>query len=272
MSSKIDKDMLKNPDIFVSTSDKIFEYAEKHFKTVATIFVLVVVAGVGYVAYGYVVASQEQKAAEALYLPEAALKKSEGTVRDERAKQMQQLAATGDKAKDKTKKVGPASGENLRPVDYAKDFAPNVAAVKSAIVAHASSKAAMVSALNLSYFLTQQKQYSEALAVLDLPKYHPSTTELLGGFWLMHRGMILLENSQVEPAMESYESILKASTLKPFHPEALLKLGLCYEVKGNAEKARETYEKLGREFPDTEASTTAQQYLRLLALNAHKQG
>lgn len=284
MSSKIDKDMLKNPDIFVSTSDKIFEYVEKHFKTVATLFGLVVVAGVGYVAYGYIVAAKEQKAAEALYLPEAALKKSEATVRDERAKQMEQLAVTGDKAtetakvkakesaKDKAKKVAPASGESLRPVDYAKDFSANVTAVKSAIVANAMSKAAMVSALNLSYFLTQQKQYGEALAVLDLPKYHPSTAELLGGFWLMHRGMILLENSQVEPAMDSYESILKAPTLKPFHPEALLKLGLCYEVKGNPEKARETYEKLGREFPDTEASTTAQQYLRLLELNAHKQG
>jgi TolA-binding protein len=50
----------------------------------------------------------------------------------------------------------------------------------------------------------------------------------------------------------------------------MLKLGMSYEMKGEAEKARQTYEKLGREFPDSEASSSALQYLRLLDLKTQK--
>lgn len=250
MSQKIDK----GPDMFVSTSDKVFNFVEKHFKTVAGVIVAGIVVAVGFVTMNYLSSRQEHKAAEMLYAPEAALKKAESNLREQRAK----------KSKD---------GKAVEvPVDYAKDYAPLVEKVRLAIVANANTKAALVSALNLSNFLTQQKQYKEALEVLDTPKTKPSSGELLAGFWNMHRGVVLLENGQVDPAIAAYTAVTANSNLKPFHPEAFLKLGICYEVKGDVNKARETYEKVGREFPNTEASASAQQYLRLLDLNSQKQG
>lgn len=264
MSSKIDKEMLKNPDVFISTSDHIFNYIEHHFKTAVAIVGIAVVASLAYVGYNYMQAAKEQRAAEALYQPEAALKKAESDVREQRAKAVQALA--GGKAEK------PAKVEAMQPPDYAKDFAPHVEQLKEKLRSYGDTKAALVSALNLSYFLHQQKQFPQALEVLDLPKYKPAQNELLNGFWLMHKGVTLLENQKVDGAMEAYQSVLKIEALKPFHPEALLKLGVCYELKGDAAKAREMYEKLSHEYPRTEASQSAQQYLRLLDLKTQQQG
>ena len=265
-SKKIDKEALKGPDVFVSTSDKIFNFIEHHLKTALGVLALVGIGSVGYVVYGYINASQEQKAAEALYHPESLLKKAESEVREQRAKKMQDLAGGKEKAKDKKT----VHEDLVRPADYEKDYAPFVEKIKAELRDHANTKAALISALNLSYFLTQQKQFPQALEVLNMPKYRPQPTELLGGFWLMHRGVILLENNQVDGAIESYQSVIQSAPLKAFHPEALLKLGVCFELKGDAGKARETYEKVARDFPESEASMTAQQYLRLLDLKSAK--
>jgi predicted negative regulator of RcsB-dependent stress response len=270
MSKKIDKAMLKSPDLFISTSDKVLNFIEEHIKTVGAIASVLILLSVGYVTAGYLNSRKEQKAAEALYGPEAVLKKAEADVRDERAKKTQALL--GDKTKKAAKAKEVKVDENLRPVDFAKDYAPAVEKIKAAIKANAGTKAAMVSALNLSYFLSQQQQFAEALDVLNIPTYHPGNSDLLGGFYLMHRGVMLLENNQVEPAIEAYQSVLSSESLAIFHPEAQLKLGVAYELKGDAAKAREAYEKVGRQFPDTEASSAAQQYIRLLELNAVKKG
>ncbi len=254
MSQKIDKDVLKGPDMFVSTSDKVFNIIEKHFKIFLTAGCAAIVLAVGYVTMNYLNSRKEQKAAESLYAPESALKKAESELREQRMK----------KPKD-------AKMDDNAP-DFAKDLAPHVEKVKVAIVANADTKAAVVSALNLSNFLTQQKQYKEALEILEMPKARPPSGELLSGFWNMHRGIVLLENGQIDPAIAAYTVVANDPNLKAFHPEAFLKLGICYELKGDSAKARETYEKVGREFPDSEASTSAQQYLRLMDLNAQKQG
>jgi predicted negative regulator of RcsB-dependent stress response len=267
VSAKMDKEMLKNTDIFISTSDKIFEFIERHFKTFTAILCLILVIAIGYVGYGYVLSSQERHAAEALYQPEAALKKVFSDRSEARSKKMLDLA--NSKALDKAKI---AKLEDVQPIDYSKDYAPLVDKVKTEIANHASTKAAMVSALNLAFFLLEQKQFSEALAVLDLPKYQPGKGDTLEGFWLMHRGLVYLENQKPDEALAAYQTVVNSPALKVFHPESLLKLGVCYDLKGNNDKARETFEKLGREFPETEASATAQQYLRLLDLKSQKAG
>ena len=258
MSSKIDKEMLKNPDVFVSTSDHIFNYIERHFKTVLTVVAVIVVGGVGYVGVGYMNTRKELKAAEALYVPEAALRKAETSLSEAKAK-----ALTLDSKK-------PAVPPQVE--DFTKDYAPSVEQIKTVIKANDQTRAALVSALSLSAFLLQQKQYTAALDVLQLVKVDVATSDLLGGFWYMQRGVVLMENGQAEPAIEAYDKILKSDSLKAFHPEALLKMGVCREMKGDAGKAREVYERLGREFPETEAAQHAQQYLRLMQMKTPQQG
>lgn len=263
MSKKLSKDDVKAPDMFLSTSEQIFKWLEDHMMLVLAVVGTAAVASVVYVLIGYFGALKEQRAAEALYAPEAGLRKAESEVRAERAKET--AALVGEKKKA-------AKADAIRPADYDKDYAAAVTKIEAELKNHGDTKASMVSALNLSYFLSQQKQFKKALEVLEIPVYKPGASDLLGGFWLMHRGALLIENGQVDQAIAAYRSVLDSVGLKIFYPEALLKLGLAYELKGDGEKARETYEKVGREFPETEASSTAQQYIRLLELNAVKKG
>lgn len=256
MSSKIDKEMLKNPDVFVSTSDHIFNYIERHFKTVAAVVAVAVLGGTGYVGVGYMNARTELKAAEALYVPEAALRKVEASFSEAKAL-----------TPDSKKPAVPVKTE-----DFATDYAPSVEQIKTVIKANAQTRAALVSALSLSSFLLQQKQYSASLEVLQLVKFDVPISDIMGGFWYMQRGVVLMENGQTDPAIEAYDKILKSDALKAFHPEALLKLGVCREMKGDAAKAREAYERVGREFPETEAAQNAQQYLRLMQMKTPQQG
>jgi len=254
---KLDKDEVKGPDAFITFSDHVFNYVEKHFMSFISVVAVIVVIAVGYEGVNFYNSMKEQKAAEALYGPEGALKKAEADFQEKQ---------TPSGAADKKAEKAPAVA------DYSKDYAPIVSQIKAAIKDHGNTKAAIVSALNLSYFLSQQKQYQEAAAVLDLPTYKPSSGELLNGFWLMHRGVAFMENNQVDQAITTYQTVVSNEGLKVFQPEALLKLGVAYEVKGDANKAREMYERVGRDFPETEASGTAQQYMRLLELKATKKG
>ncbi len=261
MSKKSDfKDSIKQPDAFVSVSDQVLRFIESHAKTVGTFVFVGAVLGLGYTGYTYWHSHKEASAAESLYTMEAKLKKAESDIRDERAKKMQGLAGLSGKSN--------AVADEARPVDFAKDYAAIVGSLKAELKGQSSTRAGMVSALNLSYFLVQQKQFQEALDVLKVPSFTPGTGDLLGGFWRMHYGLVLLENNKPDDAIKLYSEVLTAADLKPFHPEAMLKSGIAYEIKGDATKAKETYEKLGRDFPNTEASSSASQYLRLLEMKA----
>lgn len=255
---KLTKEDIKGPDLFMSTSEKMFKWIEQNSKLLAAVLTVVAVVALGLTGFRYYSEAQERKAAEALFKPETALRETESKLRESKAAKMQEIAA----GKDKTVKIEDMN----KPADYEKDYAPNVVKITEAIRAHADTKAALVSALNLANFLVQQKQFAAALQVLEAPKFNPSKGDLLGGFWHMHRGLVFLENQKADEALKEYKEVLDSKDLKSFHGEAMLKTGVAYELKGDAAKARETYEKVGREFKGTEASNTASQYLRLLEL------
>jgi tetratricopeptide (TPR) repeat protein len=255
--TKLDKKDIKGPDAFVSFSDHVLAWIEKHSKSFAAVIGGALVIGVGYVSYHYMNQQKELKAAQALYKPYSAIEKAEENLREERAK----IAADKKNAKP----------ESARPVDFAKDFAPAVNDLKAAIKDNAGSRSALLSALNLVAFLLEKKQFQEALEVIELPRYQPASGEMLNGFYQMHRGVVYLENKKYDDAEKAYQGILDSHALKYFHPEAMLKLGVTYELKGDLAKARQIYEKLEQEHPQSEASKTASQYMRLLEMKP-KQG
>lgn len=258
MSSKLDKKSLKGPDTFVSASDRAFAWIEKHTKIIGAAVGGVLLVVIAILAFNYINAQKETKATDALAAPQADLEKAQESVREARAKQMQ------DKLGDKKPQVS-------APVDYAKDYAPAVERIKAEIKNHSGTKAALVSGLTLASFLLEQKQFEEALNVLNLVTYRPGEGDMLSGFLNMHRGLIYLENKKFDEALQSYQVVLGSKQLKYFHPEAMLKSGVVHEMKGDAAKAKATYEQLTRDFPDTEASRSARQYLRILETQS-KQG
>lgn len=261
MSKKNDfKDSIKQPDAFITTSEHILAWIERHATLMFTLVLVGTLGGVGYVGYNYFRHRAEAAAVNALYGPEAELKKAEAKIRDERAKKMQELAGLKNGAQ------APSNPDDLRPVDYAKDYAPAVERLKAALKEQAGTRAAVVSALNLANFLVQQKQYAEALSVIQIPTFKPSTSDLLGGFWRMHQGLVLLENDKAKEALELYKEVVAAADLQPFHSEAMLKMGITYELLGDKTQAQSTYEKIGREFAKSEAASSAAQYLRLMEM------
>ena len=70
------------------------------------------------------------------------------------------------------------------------------------------------SALTLAAFLLQQKQYQEAMAVLEIPRYEPGRGDVLAGFNQMHRGVVFLENGKLDDARAAYDKVLASDDLK----------------------------------------------------------
>lgn len=258
MNSKDNKIDVRTPDAFHTFSERLFHWIEQYARAIGAVFALAIVFAIGWVAFGHYRDSVEKKASEAIARPENELKDVEAKLREARAAKMQELAGVK------------GAKEEPKPADYNKDYAPTVAKLTEQIKAHANTKAAMVSAMNLANFLVQQKQFEAAEGVLEAPKYTPSSDDLIAGFWHMHRGLVFLENQKADQALAEYKKILDSKVLKYFHPEALLKTGVALELKGDREKARETYQRLEKEFQGTEASSAAQQYLRLLDLKSQQ--
>ena len=74
--AKKDKIDLKTPDAFHTTSDKIFVWIEEHAQTVILTVAGGVVLSLIYIGFNFVGQRREARAAEAIYQPEDALKKS----------------------------------------------------------------------------------------------------------------------------------------------------------------------------------------------------
>jgi TolA-binding protein len=249
LSKKLTKEEVRGPDMFISSSDKALEFIERHSRAVVSIFVVGVVLGLAYVIMSYVDQRRESSAAESIYSAEAELQKARG----------------------KEEGISKFIPEAVSNEDYQKRFAGPVANIEAAIESHADTRASLVAALNLSFFLVQQKQYAEALKALEKTKFQPKSSDLMAGFWNMHRGLVYLENKDTAKAQAAYEAVLHSDGLKVFHSEAMLKLGYCKELSGQKDQARELYEKVSREFPRTEAAQSAQQYLRVMQLQSTPQ-
>ena len=262
MAKKIDKIDLKTPDAFHTTSDKIFVWIEEHAKTVVSVVGVIVALSLIYIAVNFVSQRREARAAETIYQAEGALKKAEASVREAREKENTRVPGPGDKKKAP---VAPAA-----PKTFEQNFGTLVSNVEAKISEIKTTRVGLVAAMNLAYFLIQEKQAARALTVLDLPTARPRSSDVLAGFYAMHRGLALLETSKFKEAAEQYQGVLAEKSLDALHPEALLKLGVARELAGDVDAARESYEKVGRDFPGTEASTSAQNFLRALALKAKK--
>lgn len=241
MTSKITKDDLRAPDTFHSVSDMLFQWIEKNAKPIAGVIGLALLVGIGWITYGFVATRAETAASEALYGPLDEVKKAELKMHDEKA-----------------------------PVDYANGLAPAIAKLEEAIKKHSGTRVSLVTAMEAAVVLFQQKRFDEARVILNLSGYRPSSGDVMSGLFRLHKGLAELESKKVDEAIATFKSILDTSGLKEFHAEALLKLGICFEQKGDLTQAREAYAKASRQFPDSEAAASALQYSRLLDLQSPK--
>lgn len=256
----MDKKELKKPDAFVETSSHLLRYVEAHAKTVFSALGLIVAVSVCYLAYSYWQSSSEKTAASSIYAAEAELRATQRSIEEERQKKLEDIS---QKASGKTEIPSP---EQLRPSDFDRDFRSKVDKVMEALRENRTSRAALLSSLGLVDFLAEQKKWSLAGEVIAIPVYNPSPKDLLFGLTQLHKGLIALENSKPDEAIQFYQSVIGNADQKLLHPEALLKLGVCFESKQDIPKAREMYEKVMKDFSASESAAQAGQLLKLLDL------
>ncbi len=239
---------VKHPDAFITTSEKVIKELLKYKGLLLATLALILVASLGYLGHSYWRDSQERAAANALFEAEA---------------KMQEADLKRVEARSKDPKFKPDLD-----AEFAKDLSAPVSEYQNVIKAHAGTTSAQVAALGLSLFLWEQKQFKEALVTLELAKVSQTASSWLDGNWWMHKGVILIENENYDQGISAFELILKNKSLSLFHSEAKLKLGLAYESKGDLAQARQAFEQLEREFPNSGAAKEGKKYLRALSIKS----
>lgn len=248
--SKKTHDEAKEPDAFISTSEHVVKWLVKYRVPAIGLVVAVLVTSMGWVGFNYWRNRTEVKASNFLFQYESKLRDAESKRVAARTKDLKLKPNTESEYKEFLESPVNAWIEGL-------------ATVKN-------TRAAQLSALMLSQTLWEQKYFEPALRALQVPAVKRSVQNWVDAAWWLHKGVILLENQKADEAIVAFDLVLKSDKAKMFHPEALLKLGISYSVKGEREKAKAQYDRLEQAFPNSEAAKSAKLYRRWSQVQAHQ--
>ncbi len=232
--------------------ESMTRWMEDHFVGIAVSLGLVFLLGLAYVGYSHWLGRQEAHATEALYEVESQLSKLKERVDD--PQNMDFLANLKD---EKNKK---------KPVDFDSEVQPLLKTAETRLKAHANTKAAVVTALKLSDLLFTLGRQSEAQTVLTWVTYRPKKGSLLFALQKLHMGHLLASAGNFQGAMDQIQSVVDTPSMRTFHAEAILRLGILSEQLNHVDRARDYYTKVSSEFGESEAARIAKNYLRALEL------
>ncbi len=267
MSHTISKDELRRPDQLTAVGQNLFYHTMRNQKLILGVFVLLVLAGAGFVLWEKSSLSKELQVQEEYYTIEKTyLKKKEGFDKAE-ADKKDATAKIEDK-KTEDKKSEAASG------DLAKDYGSEVEGWSKLIDAHASSKAGAMAALELSQLYLKYNKTAEALQVLSKVKSQQNSDSLLGAMVFHAYAGLLSNQGQCQEAVGIWENLEKKKKMDFIVEQAQLGRALCLETLGQVEKAetvlndlvagKASTEKQAQPKPKSQAQRFAEKYLRYL--------
>ena len=231
---KLDKSEVRSPDAFLQASSKVSEIVKKNRGIVIGLLALAVVAGVGYAAWDLYNSSQEEKAQDALF---AARKIADPDIANLAVREPKKEKLLNDQV---------------------------VTSYEDVIHKFPHSRAAIVASLELSQSLLNAKRAAEAVKVLKEVPVSPNDKHVLAGFHTIQLAKALEMNKQCDQAVAPLDQLFNNAKLPMFKPEALLQKGLCQEQLNQTEQAKESYERIGREFPSSSTNDSATKLLRVL--------
>lgn len=246
MSKKLSKEEVRGPDAFISTSDKVGKWIEKHKVPVFSVFGALLIIGAANVAWTKYSGYREASAQEALYSIEAKIKKKQADIAKEQTEN-----------KDKA----PAAERNLEA-----DFGPLLGEYGSKIKDLQGSKASLIGALHLAALYMDYRDFEKAHGFLADVVSQAGKTGTFFALLHMQYGTALTALEKHEEAKGEFQLVLNDPGSSFLHAEAVLKLGLVEEKLGNMDQAREHYTRANQEFSATDAGRTAKGYLRLMEL------
>lgn len=246
MSTKLSKDELRNPDKLTQELQKGFTWTTKHSGLVAALVVALLVIGGGYAAFGMWAEHKEAQIQEKYFKFEKDYL--------EKKQNFTQSAMPVD-----PKNPVPATAKSTGDVEA--DYGSVIKEFNAIINEAPSTKAAKMSALNLSEIYTSYGKPEEALAALNKVN---SGSDLLAALVLTQLGTLQADKQDCKAALESWNKALSNKKASFLSSSLFLKQGLCHESLGDVAQAEASYTKAKESSKEAATAKSAEKYLRLL--------
>ena len=233
MSKGMTKEELRAPDAFISVTERAMNWIYERRQIALLAFVVVFVGSLVYLGVDQFNQYQNKKVAEIVYKAEKPLRSY-----------LISLVGTKDKAAtiDETQ------------------FKPLFEEWQKAIDAHPSSRASLISFMNMTQLLREKGQLDTVKSMTEQLKPSLSKSDFLWALWRFQKAGIFVETGETDKAISSLQEITKEKDANWLHGEALLRMGMIYE-KTNKDLAIQTYEKILSEHGQTSAAPTARRLL-----------
>lgn len=130
---------------------------------------------------------------------------------------------------------------------------------------HIHRPVALEAAIELAHFLYKYEKLQPAIDLLNTASSYKKKN-VVGFLMSLQLGSYLMDKAEYAQAIEQMQFITEDKSAKWLWPSSLIKIALCYEKQNQTDRATETYLKIKKDFPDSQESERASQYLNLLAL------
>lgn len=252
MSKKLTKEEVKRSDIFIRITDHTIAWIEKHGKSIAMTILVFAMAGAAYVGYEAKLKSDEKKAQATLYSLRTQGEKLEVSFKSE-------------KKTDEEGGVG-ASQEATPTLDFNQHFAPLIKEYTQFFADYRKTNSEKVGYLQLADLYAQNERWEEATKLLEKGLKLTDKRDFYYGLLAIKLSQVQMSSKAFDHAVKTLETISGQPEQKHLHAESLLRIGLCYSLQSNGEKAKQYFERVERDFANSDAAKSAKNYLRLMAL------
>lgn len=246
--TKITKEELKQPDSFVSATDKLAAWLQKNKKIVLGATVIVVGGALAQITSTKYISAQRVKAEAKLY-----------TVKSKITQKVEQI----EKTKKPTKDATPAA---KTPEVFEANF--KVLSDEYVTAIKATNEAPSVEhALSHSQFLADYGQLDAAIELLQSKS--DANSNLLSSLLNLKLGTLLANKNSFDEAINHFDKVLANKKNSSLHADVYLKKALCLEKSGKIEEAKAAYEKIKTDFAESAEAKSATTYLRLLEVKGN---
>lgn len=231
MAKTLTKKEIQAPDHFQNWGSHALKWVEDHIREIIILGFLVVLASFAWIGYGYYNSYQETQAEKELF----------------------SLKENFFPTLQKSSEI-----ETLKWSEFNQTLKDN-----------AGRKATAQTAIQAVQLL-KEKENTESLQkeIMDSAGFAPKENHVLFGLWHLTLGQVLSRNGESLSAKEEWQKVLHSSKQTEFHPYALIQLGTLARKEGDLSGAKDLYQRVISEFPETEASKLANKLLIHLDLMA----
>jgi tetratricopeptide (TPR) repeat protein len=261
------EESLKGPDALQKTTFQFWHWVEKNWVSFALVGLVIAVAGLGKLGYGYMLRSKEAKAQQAFYTVEAKYLK----VKEDFDKS--DMEAFSPKKAD-PKADGKPLDAKKKSGDLEKDFGSLAAEFEKIAQDHKGTSTSAQAGLYAMELYLDYKSPQRAVAVGEALRGSLASDHLLKGLVDLGLGNALAASGDCAKSVSVWQAVIDRADMKSVGSEVAMRSGLCFEKMGQEAKAIEMYRKAsaGDAASGGPAVQTAKTLLRVLELKSAKAG